>query len=187
VKDHQLDVWEKHTKRIEKENAKLAPNLKIRGMRWLRRTEKKVYALLVIEVDSAEQANRLIIEGIVMGYDLKMVKRYDASCRVTQCFKCQKYGHISSVCSNTEACGHCGGSHGTGICAGITPTPRGRCAACHRGEHTSWSAECPARIKEISRAKTARRALLRLFPTSIIPPTLREAFGAPEESTRDED
>jgi hypothetical protein len=155
------------------------------GIRWLRRTEKKEYAPLVIEVDSAEQTNRLITEGVIMGYDLKLVERYDASCRITQCFKCLKYGHISSVCANTETCGHCSGSHNTGTCAGISPAPRKRCAACHRGEHASWSAECPARAKEISRAKTARRELSRLFPTSAIPPTLREAFSAPEESVRD--
>jgi hypothetical protein len=119
-----------------------------------------------------------------MKYDLKMVERYDVSCRVTQCFKCQKYKHISLVCLNTEVYGHYGGSHSTGTCAGISPTPRGRCAACQRGKHTSWSAECPARIKEISRAKIARQALLRLFRTSTTPPILKEAFGAPE-STRD--
>lgn len=33
VQDHQLDAWEKHAKRIEKENAKPVPNLKIRGIR----------------------------------------------------------------------------------------------------------------------------------------------------------
>jgi hypothetical protein len=155
-------------------------------MRWLKRTDKKEFTPLVIEVDNAEQANRLINEGIVMGYDLKMVERYDASCRITQCFKCQKYGHISSVCANTEICGHCSGSHSTGTCAGILPAPRKRCAACHKGEHASWSAECPARVKEISRAKTARRTLPRLFPTSAIPPTLREAFGTPEDGTPEE-
>jgi hypothetical protein len=43
------------------------------------------------------------------------------------------------------------------------------------------------RAKEILRAKTARRALLRLFLISALPPTLREAFGAPEKkSARDE-
>jgi hypothetical protein len=155
-------------------------------MRWLKRTNKKEFGPLIIEVDSAEQANRLIIEGVVLGYDLKVAERYDASCRITQCFKCQKYGHISSVCSNTETCGHCGSSHNTETCAGISPAPRKRCAACHGGEHASWSAECPARAKEILRAKTARRALSRLFPISALPPTLREAFGAPEESPRDE-
>jgi hypothetical protein len=122
---------------------------------------------------------------VVLGYDLKVAERYDASCRITQCFKYQKYGHISSVCSNTEICGHCGSSHNTETCAGISPAPRKRCAACHGGEYTSWSAEYPARAKEILRVKTARRALSRLFLISALPPTLREAFGAPEESPRD--
>jgi hypothetical protein len=51
-------------------------------MRWLKRTNKKEFGLLIIEVNSAEQANRLIIEGIVLGYNLKLVKRYDVSCRI---------------------------------------------------------------------------------------------------------
>jgi hypothetical protein len=153
-------------------------------MRWLKRTNRKEFGPLVIEVDSAEQANRLIIEEIVLGCNLKQVKRYDASCRITQCFKCQKYRYISLICSNKETCGHCGGDHNTETCAGISPAPRRRCAACHEGQHTLWSKECPARTKEILRAKAARRALSRLFPISAIPLILREACGA--ESTRDE-
>jgi hypothetical protein len=46
------------------------------------------------------------------------------------------------------------------------------------------------RAKEILRAKTARRALLRLFLISVLPLTLRETFDASAsasgESTRDE-
>jgi hypothetical protein len=185
VKDHQLEVWEKHAKSIMKENAKSVPNLRIRGMRWLRRTNKKEFAPLIIEVDSAEQANRLITEGVVIGYDLKLTERYDASCRITQCFKCQRYGHISSICSNTEKCGHCGGNHNTQECAGLSPAPRKRCAACHGGEHKSWLTECPERVKETVRAKRAKKELSRQFPISNIPPTLREVFGGiPAESTR---
>jgi hypothetical protein len=96
-----------------KENAKSVPNLRIRGMRWLRRTNKKEFAPLIIEVDSAEQANRLITEGVVIEYDLKLTERYDVSCRITQYFKCQRYGHISLIYLNTEKCGHCGGNHNT--------------------------------------------------------------------------
>jgi hypothetical protein len=51
-------------------------------MRWLKRTNRKKFGPLVIEVDSAKQANRLIIEWIVLEYDLKLVKRYDAGCRI---------------------------------------------------------------------------------------------------------
>jgi hypothetical protein len=39
------------------------------------------------------------------------------------------------------------------------------------------------RAKEILRAKTARRALLRLFLISALPLILREAFGAPKKKS----
>jgi hypothetical protein len=52
-------------------------------MRWLRRINKEDFALLIIKIDSAEQANRLINEGVIIEYDLKLVKRYDASYRIT--------------------------------------------------------------------------------------------------------
>jgi hypothetical protein len=127
----------------------------------------------------------LINEGVVMEYDLKSVERYDASCRITQCFKCQKYGHISTICSNAESCGHCGSDHTTEKCAGVSPTTRKRCAACQGGEHTSWSAECPARVKETLRARAAKLTLPKLFLISTAVPTLREVFGAtPAENTR---
>ena len=124
VRDYQLDAWGKHTKYIKKENSRQIPSLRIQGMRWLRRINKGDFALLVIELDSAEQANRIINEGVVMGYDLKSVERYDTGCRITQCFKCQKYGHISSIYSNAEKCGHCGSDHTTEKCAGVSPAPR---------------------------------------------------------------
>jgi hypothetical protein len=135
----------------------------------------------------------MIIEEIIWGYDLKLIKRYDVSYRITQCFKCQKYEYINSVCSNTEKCGHCGGSHNTGTYAG--PAPRKRCAACQKREHTSWSAECLMRAKEILWAKIVKRALLRLFLILALPLTLKEVFGASasaasaaeEESTRDKE
>jgi hypothetical protein len=52
-------------------------------MCWLRRINKKEYALLVIKVNNAEQVNRLVSEGVVIGYDLKIAERYDTSCRIT--------------------------------------------------------------------------------------------------------
>jgi uncharacterized membrane protein YqiK len=33
MENYQLNAWEEHARRIEKENVKLAPNLRIRGMR----------------------------------------------------------------------------------------------------------------------------------------------------------
>jgi hypothetical protein len=55
-------------------------------MRWLRRINKKDFALLIIKVNSAEQANRLINEEVVIAYDLKSVEHYNASCRIRERF-----------------------------------------------------------------------------------------------------
>jgi hypothetical protein len=87
---------------------------------------------------------------------------------------------------NTEKYGYYGGSHNTETCVGISPASRKRCAACHKEKHILWSAECPIKAKKILRAKTVRRALSRLFLISALPFTLKEAFGASEENTRDE-
>ena len=57
-------------------------------MRWLGRATEKEHAPLLIEVSTAEQANRMIDEGLAMAYDLKMVERFDLKARITQCFKC---------------------------------------------------------------------------------------------------
>jgi hypothetical protein len=82
VADHPLDAWEKQAKRIVKENAKLHPSLQIRGLRWLSRIDGKEFSTLIIEADSAEYANRIICEGVITGYDLKLVERYDTKCRI---------------------------------------------------------------------------------------------------------
>jgi hypothetical protein len=64
----------------------------------------------------------------------------------------------------------------------VLPAPYKRCAACYGGNHTSWSAECPARVKEILRVKAVRQTLLTLFPISA---TLREACNTQGENTPD--
>jgi hypothetical protein len=57
---------------IETENNRLHPGLKIKDVRWLGYVEgEKEYASLILRVESASQANRLIQGGVVMRYDLK--------------------------------------------------------------------------------------------------------------------
>jgi hypothetical protein len=58
-------------------------------MRWLGRVEGiKDYALLVVEVPCAKQANRIIREDVVIRYDLKLAETYDPKSKVIQCYKC---------------------------------------------------------------------------------------------------
>jgi hypothetical protein len=103
--------------------------MRIKGVRWTSRVEGiKDYASIILEVDCAETANRMILEGVVMRYDLKLAERYEQSNRVTQCFNCQKYGHISRACREKQKCGHCGGEHTSAECTCETHANPRRCA-----------------------------------------------------------
>jgi hypothetical protein len=101
IADLPLDAWEKQVKRLIKENVKLHPSLQIRGLRWLGRTDEKEFSILIIETDSAEQANRMIRKDVIISYDLKFAEKYDFKCRIAQYFKYQKYGYISTIYLNT--------------------------------------------------------------------------------------
>jgi hypothetical protein len=114
-----------------------------------------------------------------MRYDLKNVETYDPKCRVTQCFKCQQYGHISPDCMSQQRCGFCGGQHITEQCAEKSQATSKRCAACRVGDHTSWSQACPAKQRELARVKQAERFKPRLFPVS---PPMAFAFSRETET-----
>ena len=165
VADFQREASEAGARQIEEENAKRLPGLKIVSTRWLTRVENlKDYSSMIIEVASAEQANRMILEGLVYRMCLKMVEAFHPKGRVVQCFNCQKYGHTSRICSATQKCGHCGGGHRTEECTRDPQAGGRRCAACSGGDHVSWSTHCPAKLAEVQRAKQARRLGPRLFP-----------------------
>jgi hypothetical protein len=68
---------------MEKENEKFHPGLKILEIRWLERVEGvKNYIPLVVEVSYIEQANRIIREGVVIRYDLKLAEIYDPKYKI---------------------------------------------------------------------------------------------------------
>ena len=83
VASYPITVWEEHAIRIQAENARTHPGLKVVGMRWLGRASEKEYAPLLVEVSTAEQANRLINKGLAIVYNLKIVKRFNLKARIT--------------------------------------------------------------------------------------------------------
>jgi hypothetical protein len=61
VADYPRSAGEKNARRIKIENNRLHPDLKIKDIRWLKHVEReKEYASLIMRIDNAIQANRLI-------------------------------------------------------------------------------------------------------------------------------
>jgi len=163
---------EEQSRLIERENSRLHPGLKIQRVAWLRNPEhyKKTATSIIIETDSAEQANRLISEGVIAQFELKATELYDPNSRIRQCFNCQRYGHITNSCKHETRCGFCGGKHETRVCTTKEKTTNPKCAACTQGSHYSWSRQCPERQRERARAQGVYTNRRTYYPTPLAAP-----------------
>ena len=99
--------------------------------------------------------------------------------RITQCMRCQTWGHVATNCRRRIACVICAGEHSSKECT-LPKTQPPTCANC-RGAHTACNREkCPvyqnkAKYTEAARQETRKQAAPPPPPinTSIFPP-LRE-------------
>ncbi|KAI3545670.1 zinc knuckle [Colletotrichum abscissum] len=130
---------------------------------------KKTASSVVVELSRAEDANKLIDEGLIWQGQVFQCERYDRQCRLRQCFKCCAYGHIGTQCKATTTCGYCAQEHATRDCPSKsdTTTPR-KCAACY-GEHEAWHGGCPTRIREKAKIKAAYGLRSRYHPEQTAP------------------
>jgi hypothetical protein len=151
-----MDKFEDNRAQILQDNRPFIPQAEIRHIGWLTRdASAKAASTITIEFTKPEDANKIIDEGLIWQGEVFQCERYERQCRVKQCFKCQKCGHIGTQCKATTACGYCAQEHNTRDCPSKSgrSVPR-RCATC-RGEHEAWNRQCPTRKDEIAKAKLA--------------------------------
>jgi hypothetical protein len=151
-----MDKFEENRAQILQDNRPFIPQAEIRHIGWLTRdASTKAATTITIEFTKPEDANKIIDEGLIWQGEVFQCERYERQCRVKQCFKCQKYGHIGTQCKAPTACGYCAQEHNTRDCPSKSgqSIPR-RCATC-RGEHEAWNRQCPTRKDEIAKAKLA--------------------------------
>ena len=114
---------------------------------WLKReTAGKRASSMVVEFDRPRDADHAIVYGLVSGAQLFSCEYYDRSCKLKQCFRCQKYGHIGTHCKAVETCSYCAGRHDSRGCEDKNrqPKPDAKCANCG-GKHPTWSPHYPIR------------------------------------------
>jgi hypothetical protein len=137
------------------DNRPFIPNADIKYIGWLSRAAlTKSASTIIVEFTTPEDANKIIDEGLIWQGEAFRCERYDRQCRLKQCYKCQKYGHIGTQCKAT-ACGYCAEPHSSKDC----PTKADKsairkCAVC-KGAHEAWNNRCPVRKAELSKVKAA--------------------------------
>jgi len=111
---------------------------------------------MVVEFANAEQANLALQTGLIWDSEYKKTELYDRACRIQECFKCHKYGHISAQCGGTKKCGICAEGHRSEDCPSTDlGSSTRKCASCG-GPHKARDNKCPEFQKEMVRVQLAR-------------------------------
>jgi hypothetical protein len=119
----------------------LHKNLDILRVAWTKKitNQRKKFFSLIIEIVSSEMTNRLIKEELLNENTHLVCEYFEKECRIKQCFKCQRYDHVSKTCRNSKKCEQCAQRHSTKDCR-IAIDHRS-CANCE-DKHSTWSFQC---------------------------------------------
>ena len=131
----------------------MSPGLQITWIRWLHsqtqhapRTQDadskpaKTRGSLLVGFPTQEMQRRAIRGGLIIDAQLFDVRPFERNLLITQCFKCQQWGHTQKACSKQVRCAQCAGSHNTKDC----PKERVSCVNCGKRHRTWQRKECPA-------------------------------------------
>ena len=143
-----------NNQRMQEENGRLHPNLKIEQAAWLKSPkamEGKTHASLILNVENAAQGKEIVQKGFVHQGTLLIAEHFQSQFRPTQCLQCNKFGHIAKHCKAPQICGLCSGPHRTDTCK----EQKKRCCNC-LGSHPAWSLACKVKQAAVTKARTLR-------------------------------
>lgn len=157
IKRLDLTKTKEATHELYQLNKTIQGKVDILGLKWAQKNiGSRTRATLQIKVASSTQANLLIDRGLVVDCQIHYCEPFVGECRVTQCYKCYKYGHIAAMCKSLERCGYCSKTgHKTADCMHKGQPEKHQCSACEKtgARHVSWSSECPTRRANVERAR----------------------------------
>jgi hypothetical protein len=141
---------------LEQQNS--PQNLTVTNISTLRRLKQEIstptHTSIIIFTNDAEAADACINSGIIINYRRFPAEKYCPQLKLTQCYKCHKYGHTASKCKAEKAtCGFCASQeHATNECL-TKDSPH--CINC-KEHHPAWSPTCKYRDEEGKRLAAIR-------------------------------
>lgn len=116
--------------------------------------EGKLTASIVLDLSSAEHANKAIQNSIIFNGELLRTELYDSKAEIVHCYKCLGYGHIAKVCKADDACRWCGGKHRASTCEVAKKEKTNLwCKNCRSKGHRAHTRECPREKAESKRVQ----------------------------------
>ena len=121
------------------------------------------YVIFLVHVDKSVNVNMLnhshkYVDGIVVKWDVMR----KSNKKVTQCFKCQSWGHSADNCGYIPRCVKCSESHAKGSCSRTNRIGDPTCCNCG-GPHASSFRGCPSYQQHLEKIK-ARSKKPRTVP-----------------------
>lgn len=170
---------------VERDNAHNIPGLEIIHIKWLKSKnamEGKTTASIVLDITTAEHANKVIQNSLVLNGELLRTELYDTRAEIVHCYKCLGYGHIAKICKAQDACRWCGGKHRASTCEkSKTDKATMWCKNCRSKGHGAQTRECPKEKAEKKRTKDAlaNKQYFYTIPPHTIDLTLAPPTTAP--------
>jgi hypothetical protein len=135
-------------------------------MTWFKsvvNSEKKL-SLLIVEIYSVEQTNRLIKDDLLHEYTQIICELFVNNCRIKQCFNCQRYEHIDKICRYEKRCSVCFKSHNDFACK--MSIDKRKCVNCE-DNHSIWFFQCKIKIAKKNRIFDIWRTKSILYSTNL--------------------
>jgi len=175
---------------LENQNDDYIQALSINDARWMQKkgpAEGKTASSVILSFKNPHDADKAIKLGLSL--NARALTTHKLTSQPIQCFKCQKYGHLSKVCrAKSPACGLCTGPHDTNSCQSThargkpcnTPTcshVEPKCSNCN-GQHPAFFKDCPVRKAERERIAALPANCSQFFnaPTNTMAPLMPSFF-----------
>jgi hypothetical protein len=140
--------------------------------------DKKQQSSIVLALSDPVAANTILQNGLFLRSERLRTELYDLGCRVVQCAKCLRFGHVMAICS----CPYCSLPHSRKRCPDYKYPNKYKYALCGGRYAATDRQKCPKWTEQLGILEAVRRKKARLLPAPA--PALAPSTAGPPVHTQ---